>query len=147
MTWQEVYTRFPGRGVRLVLTNASLIDAVTPGVSALLPGLWDAHVRLEWPRVAPAASPDAVKAALRLGAQRALSADLVKRAEDAVDEHRAWFRRVLAAGLRMAVGSDVRPVREGAAEVAGVGHVLGTIEAGKQMVVKGGRLVADHRGR
>ena len=158
--------------MRLVLTNASLIDAVTPGVSALLPGLWDAHVRLEWPRVAPAASPDAVKAALRLGAQRALSADLVKRAEDAVDEHRAWFRRVLAAGLRMAVGSDVRPVREGAllelglwvkscatpwqtlqaatkhaAEVAGVGHELGTIEAGKQMVVKGGRLVADHRGR
>ena len=46
--------------------------------------------------------------------QRGLSPDLVKRAEDAVDEHRAWFRRALAAGLKMAVGSDVRPVRDGA---------------------------------
>lgn len=71
---------------RLVLTNSSLIDAVTPRVAAgasvtiegdrivevldgrrspsthgarvvdlrggyLLPGLWDAHVHLEWPRV------------------------------------------------------------------------------------------------
>jgi imidazolonepropionase-like amidohydrolase len=88
--------------------------------------------------------------------QRALPADLVKRAEDAVDEHRAWFRRALAAGVRMALGSDVRPVREGAllelglwvksgatpwqtlqaatkhaAEVSGVGSELGTVEAGK----------------
>ena len=189
--------------------------------------------------MAHAASPDAVKAALRLGAhsvehgyimdeeclalfrerdawyvptlgithltpgqattqwekqwveQRALPPDLVTRAEEAVDEHRAWFRRALAAGLKMALGSDVRPVRDGAllelglwvnagatpwqtlqaatkhaAEVCGVGHDLGTIEAGKladlivlrenplddidnvrslEMVFKGGRLVADHR--
>jgi imidazolonepropionase-like amidohydrolase len=88
--------------------------------------------------------------------QRALSPDLVKRAEDAVDEHRAWFRRALAAGIKMALGSDVRPVREGAllelglwvksgatpwqtlqaatrhaAEVSGLGAELGTVEAGK----------------
>ena len=89
-------------------------------------------------------------------AQRALTGDLIKRAEDAVDEHRAWFRRALAAGVKMACGSDVRPVREGAilelglwvksgatpeqalraatrhaAEVSGVGDQLGTVEVGK----------------
>jgi imidazolonepropionase-like amidohydrolase len=125
--------------------------------------------------------------------QRALTPDLITRAEDAVDEHRGWFRKALAAGLKMAVGSDVRPVREGAllelglwvksgattwqtlqgatkhaAEVSGLGHVLGTVEAGKladlivlrdnplddidhvrslQLVFKDGRLVADHRAR
>jgi imidazolonepropionase-like amidohydrolase len=88
--------------------------------------------------------------------QRALPPDLVKRAEDAVDEHRTWFRRALMAGIKMALGSDVRPVREGAllelglwvksgatpwqtlqaatrhaAAVSGVGDDLGTIEAGK----------------
>jgi imidazolonepropionase-like amidohydrolase len=88
--------------------------------------------------------------------QRALTPDLVQRAEDAVDEHRGWFRRALAAGIKMAVGSDVRPVREGAllelglwvksgatpwqtlqaatkhaAEVSGVGGDLGTVEASK----------------
>jgi imidazolonepropionase-like amidohydrolase len=191
--------------------------------------------------MAHAASPDAVKTALRLGAhsiehgyimddecltlfrergawyvptlgithltpgqattrwekqwveQRALTPDLIKRAEDAVDEHRAWFRRALAAGLKMAVGSDVRPVREGAllelglwvksgatpwqtlqgatkhaAEVSGLGPEMGTVEAGKladlivvqdnplddidnvrslQLVIKDGRVVADHRPR
>ena len=154
--------------------------------------------------MAHAASPEAVKAALRLGAhsvehgyvmddeclalfrerdawyvptlgithltpgqattvwekqwveQRALPADLVTRAEDAADEHRTWFRRALAAGLKMALGSDVRPVRDGAllelglwvksgattwqtlqaatrhaAEASGVGQELGTIERGK----------------
>jgi imidazolonepropionase-like amidohydrolase len=190
--------------------------------------------------MAHAASPDAVKAALRLGAhsvehgyimddeclglfrerdawyiptlgithltpgqattrwekewveQRALPPDLVKRAEDAVEEHRGWFRRALAAGVKMALGSDVRPVRDGAllelglwvkagatpwqtlqaatrhaAEVSGMGDDVGTIETGKladlivvrenplddidnvrtlEMVFKGGRLVADHRG-
>jgi imidazolonepropionase-like amidohydrolase len=89
-------------------------------------------------------------------AQRALTPELVQRAEDAVDEHRAWFRRALAAGVRMALGSDVRPVREGAllelglwvksgatpwqtlqaatryaAEICGAGRDLGTVEAGK----------------
>src|SRR4029434_3210732 len=80
-------------GARLVLTNANLIDAVTPGVTSgasvtiederivevldgrrapitrgaqvidlrgayLLPGLWDAHVHLEWPRIAQAGVPE-----------------------------------------------------------------------------------------
>jgi imidazolonepropionase-like amidohydrolase len=88
--------------------------------------------------------------------QRALTPDLVQRAEAAVDEHRAWFRKALAAGVKMACGSDVRPVREGAllelglwvksgatpeqtlraatrhaAEVSGVGDQLGTVEVGK----------------
>ena len=125
--------------------------------------------------------------------QRGLSPDLVKRAEDAVDEHRAWFRRALGAGLKMALGSDVRPVRDGAllelglwvkdgatpwqalqaatrhaAELCGLDAELGTVEGGKRadlivvganplddiehvrrlrLVVKGGRIVADHRER
>jgi hypothetical protein len=67
-----------------------------------------------------AASADTVKAVPTLGvthltpsqattawekqwvARRALTPELVQRAEDAVDEHRAWFRRALAAGVRMA---------------------------------------------
>jgi imidazolonepropionase-like amidohydrolase len=89
-------------------------------------------------------------------ARRALTPDLIERAEAAVDEHRAWFRRALAAGVKMALGSDVRPVREGAllelglwvkagatpwqtlqaatkhaAEVSGMGADLGTVEPGK----------------
>jgi imidazolonepropionase-like amidohydrolase len=125
--------------------------------------------------------------------QRALTPDLIRRAEDAVEEHRSWFRRALAAGLKMAVGSDVRPVREGAllelglwvksgatpwqtlqaatkhaAEVSGLGRELGTVETGKLadlivvrdnplddidnvhsllLVIKNGRVVADHRAR
>ena len=88
--------------------------------------------------------------------QRNLSPDLIERAEKAVAEHRTWFQRALASGIKMALGSDVRPVREGAilelglwvkdgatpwqalqaatrhaAEVCGVGHELGTIEVGK----------------
>lgn len=191
------------------------------------------------PVMAHAASPEAVKAALRLGAhsvehgylmdedclalfrerdawyvptlgithltpdqartpwekqwveRRGLTPDLVRRAEDAVGEHRGWFRRALASGVKMALGSDVRPVHEGAllemglwvrdgatpwqtlvaatrhaAEVAGLGHLLGTVEAGKladlvvvadnplddidhlrslRLVIKDGRIVADRR--
>jgi imidazolonepropionase-like amidohydrolase len=191
--------------------------------------------------MAHAASPDAVKAALRLGAhsvehgyimddeclalfrerdawyvptlgithltpdqattqwekqwveQRGLTSDLITRAEEAVDEHRMWFRRALGAGIKMALGSDVRPVREGAllelglwvksgatpwqalqaatkhaAEASGIGRDVGTVEVGKRadlivvrdnpladidnvrtlaLVLKDGRVVADHRGR
>jgi imidazolonepropionase-like amidohydrolase len=194
-----------------------------------------------FPVMAHAASADAVKAALRLGAhsvehgyvmddeclalfrgrnawyvptlgithltpgqcttpwekrwveQRALTPDLVRRAEDAVDGHREWFRRALRAGVRMALGSDVRPHRDGAllemglwvkdgatpwqtlqaatrhaAELCGLGAEAGTVEAGKRadlivvganplddidhlrrlrLVVKDGRIVADHRER
>jgi imidazolonepropionase-like amidohydrolase len=79
------------------------------------------------------------------------------RAEAAVDVHRKWFKRALGAGVRMALGSDIRPLRQSAllemglwvkdgatpwqtlvaatrnaAELCGVGDELGTIEAGKR---------------
>jgi imidazolonepropionase-like amidohydrolase len=124
-------------------------------------------------------------------AQRGLTPDLIHRAEDAVDAHREWFGRALRAGVRMALGSDVRPHKDGAllemalwvrdgatpwqtllaatrhaAELCGVGDELGTVEAGKRadlivvgasplddiehvrdlkLVLKDGRIVADHR--
>jgi imidazolonepropionase-like amidohydrolase len=157
-----------------------------------------------YPVMAHAANPEAVKAAVRLGAhtvehgyimdeeciqlflergtwyiptlgithltpsqaatswekgwveERHLTLDLIKRAEDAVEEHRRWFRRALQAGVKMALGSDLRPLRDAvllemglwvkdgatpwqtllaatkyAAEVCGVGHDLGTVEVGK----------------
>lgn len=87
---------------------------------------------------------------------RNLSPDLVERAEDAMNEHRKWFKKALDVGVKMAVGSDVYPlkdsallemglwVRDGAtpwqtiiaatknaAELSGFGDVLGTIEIGK----------------
>jgi imidazolonepropionase-like amidohydrolase len=89
-------------------------------------------------------------------AQRGLSPDLCERAEQAAGEHREWFRQALAAGVRMALGSDIRPLKEAAllelglwvkdgatprqallaatrdaAELCGVGTELGTIEPGK----------------
>ena len=87
--------------------------------------------------------------------ERGLTPDLIKRAEDAVEEHRAWFRRALQAGVKWRWGLIcVRYgmvllemglwVKDGAtpwqtllaatryaAEVCGVGHELGTIEVGK----------------
>jgi len=88
--------------------------------------------------------------------QRNLSADLCERADLASGEHREWFRRALAAGVRMALGSDIRPLKEAAllelglwvkdgatprqallaatrdaAELCGVGAELGTIQPGK----------------
>jgi imidazolonepropionase-like amidohydrolase len=122
---------------------------------------------------------------------RALSPDLIRRAENAVGEHREWFRKALASGVKMALGSDVRPLRDAvalemglwvkdgatpwqtlqaatrhAADLCGVLDEVGTVEAGKradlivvrknpladiehlreiELVVKAGRLVADHR--
>src|SRR6266478_603100 len=89
-------------------------------------------------------------------AHRGLSHALCCRAEAASDVHATWFRKALDAGVRMALGSDIRPlkdaallemglwVRDGAtpwqtlvaatrhgAEVCGVGAELGTVEAGK----------------
>jgi imidazolonepropionase-like amidohydrolase len=157
-----------------------------------------------YPVMAHAASPEAVKTALRLGAhtvehgyimdedciqlflerdawyiptlgithltpgqastpwekrwveERGLTPDLIQRAEDAVEEHRTWFRRALQAGVKMALGSDLRPLRQAAllemglwvkdgatpwqtllagtrdaAEVCGVGQEVGTVEVGK----------------
>ncbi|HXH81872.1 MAG TPA: amidohydrolase family protein, partial [Candidatus Tectomicrobia bacterium] len=123
--------------------------------------------------------------------QRGLTPEVIRRAEEAVDAHREWFRRALRAGVRMALGSDVRPHGEGArlemglwvkdgatpwqtlvaatrhaAELCGVGDQVGTVEVGKRadlivvganplddvdhvrrlrLVLKDGRVVADHR--
>ena len=88
--------------------------------------------------------------------QRSLSPDLCERADEASGEHREWFRQALAAGVRMALGSDIRPLKEAAllelglwvkdgatprqallaatrdaAELCGVGAELGTIQPGK----------------
>ena len=46
--------------------------------------------------------------------QRGLTPDIIKRAEDAAPEHRAWFARALASGVKMALGSDLRPLRDSA---------------------------------
>ena len=158
----------------------------------------------EFPVMAHAANPDAVKSALRLGAhtvehgyimdeqciatlaesptwyvptlaishltegqaqndyerrwlaERNIAVELQCRADAAADEHAHWFRRALDAGVKMALGSDIRPLREAAllemglwvrdgattwqalqaatrnaAELCGVGDQLGTVEAGK----------------
>ena len=89
-------------------------------------------------------------------AQRNLAASLCCRADAAADVHAGWFRRALGAGVKMALGSDIRPlkdaallemglwVRDGAspwqtllaatrhaAELCGAGADLGTVEPGK----------------
>jgi imidazolonepropionase-like amidohydrolase len=46
--------------------------------------------------------------------QRGLTPDIVKRAEDAVPEHRAAFQKALRSGVKMALGSDLRPLRDSA---------------------------------
>ena len=125
--------------------------------------------------------------------ERNLPFSVNKRAEDAVGEHRKWFQRALAAGVKMALGSDLRPLRDAAlleiglwvkdgatprqallaatrhaAELCGAEQELGTVEVGKRadliavrgnplddveslgelvLVIKDGRLVADHRSR
>ena len=88
--------------------------------------------------------------------ERGLTPDLIQRAEDAVGEHRSWFQRALQAGVKMALGSDLRPLRDAAllemglwvkdgatpwqtllaatkhaADVCGAGRDLGTVEVGK----------------
>jgi imidazolonepropionase-like amidohydrolase len=89
-------------------------------------------------------------------AQRNLAPSLCCRADAASDVHAHWFRAALDAGVRMALGSDIRPlkdaallemslwVRDGAsawqtllaatkhaAELCGAADDLGTIEPGK----------------
>jgi imidazolonepropionase-like amidohydrolase len=89
-------------------------------------------------------------------AQRNLTPSLCCRADAAADVHAGWFRKALDAGVKMALGSDIRPlkdaalleiglwVRDGAspwqtllastrhaAELCGVGADLGTVEPGK----------------
>lgn len=89
-------------------------------------------------------------------AERNIAAELQCRADAAADEHAHWFRRALESGARMALGSDIRPLRDAAllemglwvrdgattwqtlqaatrnaAELCGVGDQLGTVEVGK----------------
>jgi imidazolonepropionase-like amidohydrolase len=88
--------------------------------------------------------------------QRDLAPELCRRADAAAGPHREGFLRALAAGVPMALGSDIRPLREAAllelglwvaagatpwqallaatrhaAALCGVGDDLGTIEVGK----------------
>lgn len=88
--------------------------------------------------------------------ERGLAADLCHRADAAADQHRECFRQALATGVRMALGSDIRPLKEAAllelglwvkagatpwqallaatrhaAALCGVGDDLGTVEPGK----------------
>jgi imidazolonepropionase-like amidohydrolase len=88
--------------------------------------------------------------------ERGLAPDLCRRADAAADQHRRCFQQALAAGVKMALGSDIRPLKEAAllelglwvrdgatpwqallaatrhaAELCGAGHELGTVEPGK----------------
>jgi len=47
-------------------------------------------------------------------AERGLSPALCCRAEAASDVHATWFRKALDAGVRMALGSDIRPLKDAA---------------------------------
>ena len=89
--------------------------------------------------------------------ERNLPASVHARAEAAVGEHRAWFQRALKAGVKMALGSDLRPLRDAAlleiglwvkdgatprqallaatrqaAELCGAADELGTVEVDKR---------------
>lgn len=88
--------------------------------------------------------------------QRNLAPALCCRADAASDTHASWFGKALGAGVKMALGSDIRPLKEAAllemglwardgakpwqilqaatrhgAAVCGVGDRLGTVEVGK----------------
>jgi imidazolonepropionase-like amidohydrolase len=102
--------------------------------------------------------------------QRNMAHALCCRADAASDVHREWFAKALKAGVKMALGSDIRPlkdaallelglwVRDGAtpwqalvaatrhgAAVCGVSNDLGTIEVGKlaDLIVVGGNPLED----
>ena len=93
---------------------------------------------------------------LRWVEERGIAPDLLARADEAADEHKKWFLEALNSGVKMAIGSDIRPLRDAAllemgcwarngatpqqillaatknaAELCGVGDDLGTIEVGK----------------
>ena len=102
--------------------------------------------------------------------QKAMAPDLVARAEAAVETHRGWFQTALRSGVKMALGSDVYPLRESAllemglwvksgatpwqtllaatrngAALCGVEADLGTVEAGKiaDLIVVDGNPLED----
>ena len=85
-----------------------------------------------------------------------IAPSMLERADAAVDEHGKWFRAALKSGMKMAVGSDLGPVKEAvhleigvwiragatpmqaikgatavAADACGVADSLGTVETGK----------------
>ncbi|MCH7997157.1 MAG: amidohydrolase family protein [Chloroflexi bacterium] len=85
-----------------------------------------------------------------------ISGQMLARADAAVEEHTRWFRKALDSGVKMALGSDLGPVKDAvhlemglwvrdgatpmqaikaatktAAETCEVGDVLGTVEVGK----------------
>ena len=88
--------------------------------------------------------------------RKGMAPDLIRRANEASNTHKTWFQSALNAGVKMALGSDIVPLRESAllemglwlkdgatpwqtllaatrnaAELCGVGKDLGTVEAGK----------------
>lgn len=102
--------------------------------------------------------------------QRNLALALCCRADAASDVHATWFKKALAAGVKMALGSDIRPLKEAAllemglwvragatpwqtlvaatrhgAAVCGVGDQLGTVETGKlaDLIVVGANPLED----
>jgi len=101
---------------------------------------------------------------------RNLMQSLCCRADAAADVHAHWFQKALKAGVKMALGSDIRPLKEAAlleiglwakdgatpwqtllattkhgAEVCGAGKDLGTLEVGKiaDMIVVAGNPLED----
>src|SRR5262249_16841051 len=92
------------------------------------------------------------------------------RADAASDEHRGWFEKALKAGVKMALGSDIRPLKDAAllelglwgrdgatpwqalgagtrnaGAVWGMGDDLGTVEVGKlaDLIVVDGNPLED----
>lgn len=102
--------------------------------------------------------------------QRNLAPSLCCRADAASDVHATWFRKALKAGVKMALGSDIRPLKDAAllemglwvkdgatpwqtllastkhaAAICGAGDDLGTVEAGKlaDLIVLGANPLDD----
>jgi imidazolonepropionase-like amidohydrolase len=102
--------------------------------------------------------------------QKNLAHGLCCRADAASDVHAHWFRRALDAGVKMALGSDIRPLKDAgllemglwvkdgatpwqtllaatrdAAAVCGAGDDLGTVEVGKiaDLIVVGANPLED----
>ena len=88
--------------------------------------------------------------------RKQISDSMLDRADDAAEEHGKWFREALASGVKMALGSDLGPVKDAvhlelgiwvragatpmqaikaatrmSAETCGVADKLGTVEVGK----------------
>ena len=103
-------------------------------------------------------------------AERNIARELQRRADAAAEEHARWFRRALDAGVPMALGSDIRPLRESAllemglwvrdgattwqtllaatrnaAALCGMVDQLGTVEVGKfaDLIVVGANPLED----